>query len=151
MGAKLSKAVLTVVRDREQGFQLLERLLAIAQPSTVYSDPITVGEQTLITASEVSISVGFGYGIGGRARPEPAEGEVTGEENAQANSLQSDRLYGGGGGGGGGGGRPVAIISVGPRGVRVEPVIDTTKIALAALTTLGVMLMMLGKIFRAGR
>jgi hypothetical protein len=38
---------------------------------------------------------------------------------------------------------PVAVISVGPRGVAVEPVIDATKIMLAMFTALGSMLVML--------
>ena len=48
---------------------------------------------------------------------------------------------GGSGGGGGGGGktfaRPVAVIIADKNGVRVEPVIDPTKIALTALTAFG--------------
>ncbi len=44
-----------------------------------------------------------------------------------------------GGSGGGGGGsvysRPVAVIISSPEGVRVEPVFDLTKIALAGMTT----------------
>jgi uncharacterized spore protein YtfJ len=45
--------------------------------------------------------------------------------------------------GGGGGGRvfsrPVAVIIAAPEGVRVEPVVDVTKIGLAALTAAGFM------------
>jgi len=47
----------------------------------------------------------------------------------------------GGGGGGGGGGktlaRSVAVIVSSPEGVEIRPVIDVTKIALAALTAAG--------------
>ena len=47
-------------------------------------------------------------------------------------------LGAGGGGGGYAAGRPVAVIEVGPQGVRVKPVLDFTKIGLtliaAALT-----------------
>ena len=46
--------------------------------------------------------------------------------------------YGGGGGGGGfSAGRPVAAIIVEPEGVRIEPIVDPTKIALAFFTVLG--------------
>ena len=48
---------------------------------------------------------------------------------------------GGGGGGGFSMARPVAVISVGPEGVRVEPIVDVTKLGLAFLTLLGSMLM----------
>ena len=44
------------------------------------------------------------------------------------------------GSGGGGGGfvasRPVAVVEVGPHGVRVEPIVDPTKIAIAFFTTI---------------
>ena len=49
-------------------------------------------------------------------------------------------MDGAGGGGGGGAGamaRPVAVIVVGPDGVRVKPVLDTTKLALTALGVFG--------------
>ncbi len=39
------------------------------------------------------------------------------------------------GGGGGAVGRPVAAIVIGPDGVKVRPVVDVTKIAIAAMTT----------------
>jgi hypothetical protein len=35
--------------------------------------------------------------------------------------------------------RPVAAVVISPTGVRVEPILDLTKIVLAALTTLGFM------------
>jgi uncharacterized spore protein YtfJ len=58
----------------------------------------------------------------------------------------------GGGGGGGGGGRvfsrPVAVVVASPEGVRVEPVLDVTKIALAALTAGGFMLATLARMSR---
>jgi uncharacterized spore protein YtfJ len=59
----------------------------------------------------------------------------------------------GGGSGGGGGGRvlsrPVAIIVSSPEGVYIEPVIDVTKIALAALTAAGFMVGMVTKMLRS--
>lgn len=39
------------------------------------------------------------------------------------------------GGGGGGRGRPVAVIVVAADGVRVQPVLDVTRLALAGMTT----------------
>jgi uncharacterized spore protein YtfJ len=56
------------------------------------------------------------------------------------------------GNGGGGGGRilsrPVAVVIASPEGVRVEPVVDITKVALAGLTALG---FMIGMMFRMSR
>ena len=59
--------------------------------------------------------------------------------------------YGGGGGGGTATGRPVAVIEIGPSGVRVEPIVDPTKIAVAMFTTLGTMGVMLLKMVRQAR
>jgi uncharacterized spore protein YtfJ len=54
--------------------------------------------------------------------------------------------------GGGGGGRvfsrPVAVIVASPEGVRIEPVVDPTKIVLAALTTVGFMAGMFARMFK---
>jgi uncharacterized spore protein YtfJ len=66
----------------------------------------------------------------------------------------SDEQTGEGGGGGGGGfslSRPVAVIVSGPDGVRVEPVIDATKIALAALTAGAFIIGMVGRLGRMRR
>ncbi|MBM2813136.1 MAG: hypothetical protein HW416_3895 [Chloroflexi bacterium] len=43
-------------------------------------------------------------------------------------------------------GRPVGIVVIGPDGVAVRPIVDVTKIALAALTASGAVLLMLIKL-----
>ena len=48
-------------------------------------------------------------------------------------------------------GRPVAIVTIRPHGVEVTPVIDRTKIIIAALVTFGGMLTMRRKMRKAGR
>jgi uncharacterized spore protein YtfJ len=126
-------------QNQERGMALLDKLVDVAQPGTVYGAPVTVGEHTVITASEVSVGMGFGWGGGSKAKPELAQGEA-----------ESDIGAGGGGGGGGSSGRPVAVIKIGPQGVEVTPVIDMTKIGLALLTTLGTMALTLGRM-RRGR
>jgi uncharacterized spore protein YtfJ len=97
----------------------LETLLDTADVSKVYAKPVEHEEALIIPAAEVVAGVGFGAGYGGSGQPNE------------------------GGGGGGGGGktfaRPVAVIIADKNGVRVEPVIDPTKIALTALTAFGFM------------
>ncbi len=69
-------------------------------------------DRVVIPAAAIERAGGFGFGSG------------------------SDADDNGGGGGGGGGsvmGRPVAVIEVGPDGVEVHPVVDVTKVAIAAL------------------
>lgn len=101
--------------------KMVERIYSAAQPGIVYSEAVVAGSYTIITASEVTAGGGFGFGQGHG----PAE-----------EGKESSPLLGGAGGGGGGGslGRPVAVITIGPEGVTVKPVVDATKIAIAAMT-----------------
>jgi uncharacterized spore protein YtfJ len=107
----------------------MEHFLSAANVGAVYSDPIEHGESLVIPAAEVVSAFGFGAGSG-----------YGGEE---------DEDGGGGGSGGGGGGRvfsrPVAVIVAEPGGVRVDPVFDITKIALAGLTASAFMIGMLAR------
>ena len=68
---------------------------------TVVGDPITVEGNTLIPL----INVGFGFGVGAGRGTDPKKG--TGH---------------GGGTGGGGGVKPVALVLINQKGVRVEPI-----------------------------
>jgi uncharacterized spore protein YtfJ len=86
---------------------------AAADVEAVYRDPIKHGDTLIIPAAELVSVMGFGVGGG-------------------------DSEEGAGSGGGGGGSvfaRPVAVIISSPEGVRVDPVYDFTKIALAGMTT----------------
>lgn len=151
MSAEFDNVIVTAVKSQEQSVELMEKLLAVAQPSAVYSPPLVSGDYTLITASEVYAGMGFGFGIGGGTAPKPAEGTAMSEEEPEGQAGQPSGVGGGGGGGGASMGRPVAVISIGPEGVQVEPVVDATKVALAFFTTLGSMLFMLGRMRRASR
>jgi uncharacterized spore protein YtfJ len=156
---EFDKIVATAVKNQEQAAKLVEKLFAVAQPGAVYGEPVTIGEHTVIAASEVKVGMGFGFGGGGAAGIEAAEGEVGGLSRGRSRSetgLSKERQgegegVGFGGGGGVSGGRPVAVISIGPKGVQVEPVMDPTKIALAFFTTLGSMFFMLSKMRKASR
>jgi uncharacterized spore protein YtfJ len=143
-----SEFILTSVKGQEEAMELVERLFDVAEPDAVYSEPVFSGDYAVITACEVSVGMGFAYGFGSGTGPTP-----TTEETEEAGEFQEGGvgIGGGGGGGGGAGGRPVAAIIVGPDGVRVEPVFDLTKIALAFFTTLGSMFMMMGKMRKASR
>jgi uncharacterized spore protein YtfJ len=105
------------------------KFLKVARVESVYGEPIAHGDTLMIPAAEVLGILGFGYGYGHDSETEEEEQEQSG------------------GAGGGGGGRvfarPVAMIVATPNVVRVEPVIDRTKIALAAITAGGFMLAML--------
>jgi uncharacterized spore protein YtfJ len=123
---------LTAVKTPIAGMELLGKLTAVTQPNAVFSPPIHQGDYTVITASEVAMGYGYGFGGGGGVGPASAK---EGEEPTEA---------GGGGMGGGGGGsamaRPVAAVIIGPKGVKVEPIMDPTKISLAFFTAFAAIL-----------
>jgi uncharacterized spore protein YtfJ len=126
----------------------IEKLFDVAKPGAVFSEPITSDGRTIITASEVMVGMGVGYGSGGGTsagqkvdEAEPEEGKVP---------LPAGEGFGGGGGGGGySNGRPLAAIIIEAEGVRVEPIVDVTKMALAFFTMLGSVFLMLIKMNRA--
>jgi uncharacterized spore protein YtfJ len=107
----------------------LDKFLSAANVEAVYGQPIEQGENVVIPAAEVLSVVGFGLGLGGGSQ----------------NATEAENTGSGGGGGGGGRvlARPVAAIIMSPKGVRVEPIVDVTKIVLAVFTTLGFMVGML--------
>lgn len=129
MNETQDKLGVEMFKQQGESQALMERLIAVAQPGSVYSAPVVAGEYTVITASEVSVGMGYGYGGGAGSAPQSAEGATAGDERSQPSGLSY-----GGGAGGLSTGRPVAVISVGPNGVRVRPIVDVSKLALAWLT-----------------
>src|SRR5690606_16147043 len=123
--------------------ELMGRMFTVTRPDAVFAQPVTQGEYTAITASEVSVGLGFGYGGGGGYSEE--QPQSSGDETGGAPSSD---FGSGGGGGGGASARPVAVIEIGPQGVRVEPIVDPTKIALAFFTAFGSMFLMFSKMRR---
>ncbi len=116
----------------------MEALIETANVERVYGQPIEVGDTKIIPTSENLTFMGFGFGSGYGAEQSDEDDEST-------------PTIGGGGGGGGGGrtlSRRVAVIIASPEGVRVEPVFDRTKIALAAITAAGFMASMLLRMTR---
>lgn len=94
--------------------QAMQQLSSNANVRSVFGEPQTVGDRTVIPVAEVAFGFGFGMGSGGGR---------TGE--------------GSGSGGGAGGGtrtRALAVIVVEPQGVTVRPVVDVTQFLMAAAT-----------------
>ena len=130
-----------MAESQEQARELVEKLFSVAEPGAVFGEPVQVGEHTVITASEVTVGMGFGSG-GGFGSGSQAEEDGEGNQEGSGGGFGS-------GGGGGAGGRPVAAIIAGPDGVRIEPIVDVTKLGLAALTTLGGMFLALNRMRKA--
>ena len=111
--------------------ETLDKFLDSANVYAVYGEPIQQGDTQIIPTAEILSGLGFGVGFGMGKSDNP-----------------EDKSKGSGGGGGGGGrvfSRPVAVIVASPEGVRVEPVVDVTKVALAALTAFGFMFGMVAR------
>jgi uncharacterized spore protein YtfJ len=114
----------------------LDYFLSTASAEAVYHEPVKHGNTLLIPTAEIVSFMGFGIGSG-----MSAESAETGKE---ANPSGSGA---GGGGGGSVFSRPVAVIVSSPEGVRVDPVFDLTKIALAGMTTGVLMFGMIARVW----
>lgn len=136
MSEQLNKLIVESVPNQAKFNELVGRLFEVTKPTAIFSEPVTAGDYTVITTSEVAVGLGAGFGGGGGV--------------SEKGEVGSDAGHGGGGGGGGSAlGRPVAAIIVGPDGVRVEPIVDPTKIAITFFTALGAMGLALRKMKRS--
>ncbi|MCH7610639.1 MAG: hypothetical protein J4N76_03130 [Chloroflexi bacterium] len=106
----------------------MSKLIDAADVDKVYGPPIAQGDVVVIPASENLTLLGFGVG-GGAGTDSNGNGAI-------------------GGGGGRTLSRPVAIIVVTPEGAYVEPIMDPTKVALAAITAAGFMFGMMLRMMR---
>ncbi len=112
--------------------QVLGQIANAARVDNVFGQPIEREGTIVIPCAEIAVGLGMGIGSG----PADEQGRPTGS---------------GGGGGGGGRGRPIAVIVMSKDGVRVEPVLDLTKIVLATFTTGAFVLLWIGRLMRPGR
>ena len=112
--------------------QAISQLVSNASVDTVFGRPIERDGATIIPCSEIAVGFGMGSGTG----PVDERGNPTG---------------GGSGGGGGSQGRPIAVIVMSQEGVRIEPILDLTKVALAGITTGSFMLFWLSRLVGFGR
>lgn len=119
----------------------VDGLFDVARPEAVFAPPVTVGGRTVISAAE--LLVGMGIGGGGGSSP-ATEGQAEGENAGMGMGM-------GAGGGGYAQSRPVAVIIIDGDGVRVEPVVDVTRLGLAAITVLGSMFFFLARMMRGSR
>lgn len=127
----------TVVQSIDDIMARADRLYDAARPEAVFAAPVSADGRTVIAAAEVL--VGVGYGGGGGSSPS-GEGAAPGENSGM-----------GAGVGGFAQSRPVAVVVIDGDGVRVEPVVDATKLGIAALTVLGSMFFFLARMLRGSR
>jgi uncharacterized spore protein YtfJ len=120
--------------------QAFARLDAAARADSTVGQSRQVGERTIIPLAEVFFGGGFGLGGGQAPEDTPAASSGAAPEDTPAASgggapraTVSASSGVGGGGGFGGRVRPVAVVDVGPEGVRVRPVVDATALGLALI------------------
>ncbi len=145
MAEALTGMDLVVEKAESLDEKLVEKIFAATQPGAVFGEPVVSGAYTVITASEIGAGGGFGFGSG----TGPAQSTTKGGTAAKNGTAPEMAGGGGGGGGGGSAGRPVAAIVIGPDGVKVRPIVDATKIALAAVAAWGALGFALGRMARA--
>lgn len=116
----------------------MEAFVDTASVDRVYGKPIEVGDTKIIPAAENLVALGFGAG-GGFGSSEASEDSE--EPTGEAGGI-------GGAGGGRTFSRPVAVIIATPSSIRIEPVFDRTKIAMAVVTAAGFMAGMLLRMTR---
>ena len=95
----------------------IEEMIDELEVDSVFGDPISKGDVTLIPVAQVGMGFGYGYGFG--------EG---------IESPASEISEGGGGGGGGGGiARPVGYVRISDSSVTYEPIVDDARLSIARL------------------
>lgn len=142
MSESIDKFLQAIQENQSNSSALIDRVMVAALPGAVYSEAVSAADQTVITASEVFAggAVGFGGGAGiGNIPHENGSDE-------QTTSQQGTGAGGGSGSMGGSKGRPVAAIIINDQGVRIEPIVDVTKLGLAFFTTMAAILITLFKI-----
>jgi uncharacterized spore protein YtfJ len=105
-----------------------------ANVSACFGDPVTIEGRTVIPVAKI----GYGFGMGAGQGP-AAEIE---EEIPELESMGS-------GGGGGMSSSPLGVVEVTAEGIRVEPIIDTQKVAIMGMLTAAWSIFWLGRALTA--
>jgi uncharacterized spore protein YtfJ len=111
--------------------ELVHRLSTIPEEmgaGACFGTPVERDGHTLIPVARLSFGYGLGFGRGTGSKSAPSGNGAVGGEGGEGE---------GGGGGGGGSSTPVAIIDMTPSEVRIEPIIDQTRISVAGITLAG--------------
>jgi uncharacterized spore protein YtfJ len=115
----------------------IEKMVDALGVGAVFGEPIREGDVTVVPVAEVRFTFGYGYGSG-RGRGEETEGSPSTAEQ-------------GSGGGSGAGGRASAkgYVRISADGVRFEPVLDVTRLALASIAFAAWSVFWIGRTMRA--
>lgn len=107
--------------------EIVHRVSNVAEEvgaSVCFGSPVERDGHTLIPVARVSFGYGMGFGRGAGSGAGPHEDGTHGEGGGEGE---------GGGGGGGGSSTPVAVIDITAGGVDIEPITDSTRIAMSGM------------------
>lgn len=107
--------------------EIVHRVSNVAEEvgaSVCFGAPVERDGHTLIPVARVAFGFGVGFGRGTGTKHGGSETGVGGDEGGEGE---------GGGGGGGGTSTPVAVVDIGGDEVKIEPITDSTRIALSGI------------------
>jgi uncharacterized spore protein YtfJ len=119
-------------KEIQQLLDIIADLRNKANANACFGEPVVVEDSVVIPVA--SVGYGFGAGVG----QGPNVGEM--DEEMKKAELDGDfehETSGGGGGGGGASASPIAAIEVTSKGVRVEPIVNEQRLALAGALLIG--------------
>ena len=135
--------------------RMVQKILESEDTARAFGKPVEAGDYKVITASETSTFLGFGFGFGtGDTNAEDEDEELNGGEEileekfGETTEEEKEGEEGMGGGTGAGAhtsSRPVAVITLKPHGVEVEPIVDVNKIALSGFAAASFISFMIAK------
>jgi uncharacterized spore protein YtfJ len=108
----------------------LNQIIQAARAQAVFGEPVQRGDYTVIPCARVSVGLGLGGGSGAAPRAKGEQGQIQGQAQGQGE---------GAGGGGGANSRPMAVIVISQHGVRVQPIVDVTRVVVTSLVAAGMM------------
>ena len=138
--------------------RMVQKILESEDTARAFAKPVESGDYKVITASETSTFLGFGFGFGAGDSSDEDEEEETGEELLEEKVEEmteedeaDEGLAGGTGAGAHTSSRPVAVITLKPHGVEIEPIIDVNKIALSGFAAASFISFMVAKAIVGGK
>ncbi len=129
-----------VVPEADATTLFFEAMTYAVGVDTVFGEPVTAGDRVIIPVAETSMGGGVG-----------AVYFADGPQGVQRAVRIPERTTGGGGGASS---RPVAVVVVGPSGVKVQPILDINRMALSGIASAAALwqgLMAFVKVLRKAR
>ncbi len=122
-------------KEIQQLLDVIADLRNKANANACFGEPVVVEDSVVIPVA--SVGYGFGAGVGQGPNMGAMDEEMSEMKKAEPDSDFERETSGGGGGGGGASASPIAAIEVTSKGVRVEPIVNEQRLALAGALLIG--------------